>query len=633
MIGKRLGNRFEIIEQLGGGGMAVVYKGKDSYLNRLVTIKVLRPEFASDEEFVRSFRREAQAVASLSHPNIVNIHDVGQEGDIQYLVMEYVEGDNLKNVIKNKRILLPAEAVQLAVQVCDALEHAHENNIIHRDVKPHNILITNTGKAILTDFGIARETTAATLTQTDSIVGSVHYLSPEQAQGEEAGRKSDIYSLGIVMYEMLTGTLPFTGDTPVSVALKHIKDEPVPLKDINPDVPRELQEVVLRAMSKDPNQRQQSAGELARQLIAVKLTVNGGEEDLDATRVIPAEDFKTKLIPAVKPEDKTSVKDTNRKLTPKKDHKNMRPLTWLAAAIILIGLTVGGAMALHNFLNVPDFKVPDLTGRNYIDAKSYLEENGLKVKKEEKYSDKPKGTVIDQSIGPNDPAVPMHQGRVITLTVSKGQEMISIPNLIGKTKQDADNLLRNKGLILVEGSPVFSDEIMKGSIAEQRPGAGEKVPKGSEITVSVSKGRELITHRMPDLAGKTLQEAETLLAQLNLKISSEINYEESEQFLEGYIMAQTPQQGSQVQEGSVVSVTISKGPGPLPRDADVEIDVTDDGAEHIVKIEVVDFRGTTTPYVATHSPGEKVVKTVRYYGQATIRVYLDNEIVYEKTMD
>lgn len=285
MIGKMLGNRYEILEKLGGGGMAIVYKGRDTFLNRFVTIKVLRPEFTSDEDFIKRFRREAQAVARLSHPNIVNIHDVGQEDGIHYLVMEYIQGDNLKAIIRKNGQLAPEHAVRFAVQICEALEHAHENHIVHRDVKPHNILVTDDGRAKLTDFGIAMEATSGTITRTDTIMGSVHYLSPEQARGETATAKSDIYAVGILLYEMLTGKQPYSGDSPIAVALKHIQETPQPVDEVNDSVPAELAAVVMRAMEKKPEDRFKSAAELARYL-EVALEDTG-----QATVVIPTDEL------------------------------------------------------------------------------------------------------------------------------------------------------------------------------------------------------------------------------------------------------------------------------------------------------------------------------------------------------
>ena len=244
VIGKLLSNRYEILEQVGGGGMALVYRAKDVYLNRMVAIKILREQFTNDEEFVTRFRREAQAVASLSHTNIVSIYDVGQDQEIYYIVMEMIEGRDLKELIKEKSPFSVKETLDIAVQICDALAHAHEHKIIHRDVKPHNIIITSEGKVKVTDFGLARAVSTVTVTHTDNIMGSVHYFSPEQARGEIADEKSDIYSLGVVIYEMLTGKVPFEGESPISVALNKIQNDPVPPRQINPQIGEALEKVI-----------------------------------------------------------------------------------------------------------------------------------------------------------------------------------------------------------------------------------------------------------------------------------------------------------------------------------------------------------------------------------------------------
>ncbi|ACV63117.1 serine/threonine protein kinase with PASTA sensor(s) [Desulfofarcimen acetoxidans DSM 771] len=632
MIGKRLGDRFEIIEQLGGGGMAVVYKGRDTLLHRLVTIKVLRPEFASDEEFVKSFRREARAIASLSHPNIVNIHDVGQEDHIQYLVMEYIDGDNLKNLIKKMGALSTHQAVQIALQVCAALEHAHENNIVHRDVKPHNILITNNGKAKLTDFGIAAETTAATMTHTDTIVGSVHYLSPEQAQGEEAGSKSDIYSLGVVLYEMLTGTLPFTGDNPIAIALKHIKDVPVPLRNIKPDISNKLQDVVLKAISKNPEHRQSSARELALELQAAETTLPAKTGDLDATLIIPVDDFNTRLIPVTKVRS-TGAKDSgeNHNSVITSQNKSKRPLTWVAVILVLIGLAIGGTLVFRNILTVPDVTLIDVTNDTANEAITRLNQAGFPdVRTEEKYDLKEKGKVVSQNPAPN---TIVKKGRTILLYISKGPEMKTVPNLLGKSRQEASIEISNKGFVMAESDPVFSSDIEKDKVAVQSPLANQTAAMGSKISVSFSKGPQIITHEMPNLIGKNLDEAQSQLQQLKLNSTDGITRQSSDQYLPDQVITQTPTQGSSVQEGSSVSLVVSNGPGPTPKDATVEFKVTNDGKEHNVRIQVTDIRGTKEPYNAVHASGEAVSKTVRYYGKANIIVYIDDINVFEKSMD
>ncbi|WP_040948595.1 Stk1 family PASTA domain-containing Ser/Thr kinase, partial [Gorillibacterium massiliense] len=266
MIGQTLSGRYEIIEIIGGGGMALVYRARDILLNRIVAVKVLRPQFVHDEEFIQRFRREGQSAAALSHPNIVSIYDVGQRGDIHFIVMEYVEGTTLNDLIKERAPLQVEEAVNIASQICDALDHAHSNQIIHRDIKPHNILIGRNGRVKVTDFGIARAGASSSITQTGSVVGSVHYFSPEHAKGTLAGAKSDLYSLGIVLYQMLTGKLPFSGESPVSVALKHLQENVPEPRKVNPLIPQSVENVILKAMRKNPDNRYQSAREMLADL-------------------------------------------------------------------------------------------------------------------------------------------------------------------------------------------------------------------------------------------------------------------------------------------------------------------------------------------------------------------------------
>ncbi|MBW7459196.1 Stk1 family PASTA domain-containing Ser/Thr kinase, partial [Paenibacillus sepulcri] len=296
MIGHELGGRYEIITRIGGGGMALVYKAHDILLNRKVAVKILRQQFVHDEEFIRRFRREAQSAGALSHPNVVSIYDVGQEDETHYIVMEYVEGHNLNEIIQERAPLQPEEAVRIAIQICDALEHAHHNQIIHRDIKPHNILIGKNGRVKVTDFGIARAVTSSTITQTGSVLGSVHYFSPEHAKGISTGEKSDLYSLGIVLYQMLTGKLPFLGESPISVALKHLQETFEEPRVVNPYIPQSVENVILRAMRKNPSERYNSADEMLRDLETClqperlkepKITFVSGS-DFEETRVMPA---------------------------------------------------------------------------------------------------------------------------------------------------------------------------------------------------------------------------------------------------------------------------------------------------------------------------------------------------------
>ncbi|MCL6476982.1 MAG: Stk1 family PASTA domain-containing Ser/Thr kinase [Peptococcaceae bacterium] len=617
MIGKMLGNRYEVMEQLGGGGMAVVYKGRDVILNRLVTIKLMRPEYTSDEDFVRRFRREAQSVASLSHPNIVSIYDVGWEGDMHYLVMEYVDGKDLRSIIKREGPLNPVRAVAIARQICDALEHAHENNIVHRDIKPHNILITRNGRAKLTDFGIAREASAATVTTTDTIVGSVHYLSPEQARGEAADPKSDLYSLGVVLYEMLAGSVPFSGDSPISIALKHIQSDPEPPTRRKPDIPVELERVVMRALHKDPDKRYGSAGEMSFQL---EEALSGDDED--TTRIIPL--------------DREDVKALN---APEYYAGGRRPARRLSAAgwtvlVILLALVAGTVYyAYHRFVNVPEVVVPLVVGKPLKEAQDILAAKNLDSKVKEQYdSSASPGIVIAQDYGPDDP--PVKVNRVITLTVSKGAELKTVPNLVGQNLIAARDKLIESGLEMDDPpGEAYSSEVEKGLVVSQQPAANQRVPKGTKVSVTVSSGPAPAGVKVPDLKGLYTDQAKQKLSENKLELDGDIIYQYSADYLRGQIVSQFPAAGETVNEGTKIRVNVSSGPGPPARDADVIVPIPKDGKTHEVKITVTDVRGTNPVYIRNHNPGDQVVEKVRYWGRATLRVYLDGNEIYKEVLN
>lgn len=613
MIGKLLGNRYQILEQLGGGGMAIIYKGRDTFLNRFVTIKVPRPEFTSDEEFVRRFSREAQAIARLSHPNIVSIFDVGREGDVPYLVMEYVEGDNLKNLIRTKGAISPPEkAVQIAGQVLDALQHAHDNNIVHRDIKPHNILITTLGAAKLTDFGIAREATTTTLTQSDTIVGSVHYLSPEQARGETAGPRSDIYSLGVVLYEMVTGVLPFKGDTPISVAIKHIQDEPLPPSRVNPAVSPELENVIIRAMAKNPADRFETARQMAQALPGAS---HGGRED--GARAINTDEFATRVLPLPEVPGQKTV-----------EGKKRRP-AWLWAVMALVALMALGIAAFQIYINVPEVNMPAVEGKPLEDAQNALMAKGLKHVQiiQSSHPSAWPGTVYDQD-PPAD--TPVKVTRNIVLKVSLGPETRTVPSVIGLTLNDAKAKIFQNELFPAEPvQEVYSSEYAQGTVVDQEPRPDARATKGSRVSLFVSKGAQA-KRQVPDLVGLTLDKARVELEKVKLKLDDKVSSSKSSDYFKGQVTAQNPATGTEVQEGSLVQVTVSDGPGPVKQTATVEVRMPDDKKIHQLRITVIDDRGTSDAYTGFHQSNEKVVRGVNYYGKAKIQVYFDNALVEEK---
>ncbi|MDD4238915.1 MAG: Stk1 family PASTA domain-containing Ser/Thr kinase [Desulfotomaculaceae bacterium] len=628
MIGKLLGNRYEILEQLGGGGMAIIYKGRDTLLNRLVSIKVLRPEFTCDEDFVQRFRREAQAIASLSHPNIVNIYDVGWEEKAHYLVIEYIEGDNLKNFIRAQGTIPTERVVEIARQISDALQHAHENNIVHRDVKPQNILITREGRAKLTDFGIAKEATTATLTQTDTIVGSVHYISPEQARGETAGPRSDIYSLGIVLYEMVTGVLPFQGETPIAVALKHIQEAPPRPSSLNPAVSPRIEDIIMRAMAKNSVERYETARQLSLELdsVAKPIFPKAGEADAE-------DEFATRVIPTVTRGNLPSPPATS---MPEQNIPGRRRPAWLWVALVALALLVAGAAAFQFYVNVPEIQMPSVVGMTQEEAKDALLAKGFKNKNIQiTLSNHPTvqaGLVISQD-PPEQTSVKVT--RDVTLTVSQGREIREVPDVVNLSLSEARIKVSQYELIVVEPpKESYSDEYPKDVVMEQDPNPNSKLAKGSGVTLTVSKGPQPANIQVPDLDGLTVQQARSELEKMKLTLGENIVKATSVDYLTGQIISQNPESGTSVDEGSTVQVTVSNGPGPSPRKARVEVtNIPDDNKTHELKIVVNDVRGSTMAYVNTEKAGKKVVKDVQYYGKAVVQVYIDNKLSYEQELD
>ena len=406
MIGQILGNRYELIEKVGGGGMALVYKARCKLLNRFVAVKILRPDFTNDEEFIKRFKIEAQAAASLSHPNIVSIYDVGNEEDIHYIVMEYIDGATLKEYIEEKGELDWTEAVKISIQICLAIEHAHKNNNVHRDIKPHNILFTKEGMIKVTDFGIARAVTSSTITMVGGTIGSVHYFSPEQARGGFTDEKSDIYSLGIVLYELLTGTLPFNGDTPVSVAIKHIQEEPEEPINMNSQIPIGVNDIVKKAIQKDQNSRYQKASDLLDDLY--KVLDKPSTQFFEETNI---EDSPTVRVPALDENTSFADKSVSKKIGDdmkrKKKKEKTTTIVAVATSILVVALVlfmVGKVIMSQMEQNNKEFIVGDYVGMNYKDVVRMLENNNIRVNLVEKYNDNvPEGEIFYQDRGKEKP--------------------------------------------------------------------------------------------------------------------------------------------------------------------------------------------------------------------------------------
>ncbi|MED1802617.1 Stk1 family PASTA domain-containing Ser/Thr kinase [Brevibacillus porteri] len=605
MEGQRLGGRYQIESRVGGGGMAIVYKAKDLILNRPVAVKVLRSQFGTDEDFVNRFRREAQAVASLSHPNVVGVYDVGQEGDTYYMVMEYIEGYTLKEVIIQRGALPVEEAVRIAEQICDALDHAHQNQIIHRDIKPHNIMIGKNGRVKVTDFGIARAVTSATITHTNAMLGSVHYFSPEQARGGITGEKSDIYSLGIVLYEMVTGELPFSGDSPISVALKHLQ-EPLPEpRQVNPAIPQSVENVILKALVKDPFLRYASASEMLEDLETCLFPERLNEEKL----TFPVDEEMTRVVPIITPDmleghtnGKTGGAGRSRyeQRTEEEDAKPAKKQWWVKALLWVGGIGLffvlaffGFNLLLNLFPSVPEAQVPHVEGIEVTLAEKKIQDAKLVARIVEEANDTiEKGMVIRQ-----DPAPPMRlkENSVVTLYVSKGQQEINMPNLVTLPRATAEEALKSNGFKLENVTFVEEedDKAEVGTVIKQSPAANEKVfPTKTNVTVTISKGKAFV--KMPDVRNISVEAAQVELYKRGLTVGKITEVPTYTTDKRGIVLSTHPYDpGMDVQKDVAVPLEVSNG--QYPQDAKlanvpVYVEVVP-GETLEVKIEVTDARG------------------------------------------
>lgn len=644
MIGLTLSGRYELLARVGGGGMALVYKAKDLLLNRFVAVKVLRTQFTHDEDFVKRFRREAQAAASLSHPNIVSIYDVGQVEDTHYIVMEYIDGANLNEIIRDRAPLQPDEAVRITSQICDALEHAHHNQIIHRDIKPHNILIGNNGRVKVTDFGIARAVTSSTITQTGSVIGSVHYFSPEHAKGVTTGEKSDLYSLGIVLYQMLTGRLPFLGESPISVALKHLQDPFEQPRKVNPLIPQSVENIILRAMRKNPQERYHSADEMRSDLEtclqpqrineAPAHFISDEEDEADRTRVIPAlrPDMRNTLEVPVDNQDRWNSQGLEE---PKR--RWIVPTVLGILAIVLIGVLIWAVSALRDQMP-SDVKVPNVIGDTEEVARGKLIAAGLTVEtpNKEKASDTiEKGSVIDQ----DKKDMEVKEGSAILLTISTGKEMTEMPDLSGKSFEDAKELL--VGIGVKEDSilpPIeWFDASDPGTVLDQNPKAETDFdPELDSVTLTVSKGEEAFA--MPNLIMMTEGEAKATIEKYNLKLPAANITRESSYYPKDTIFKQFPaEQNEMVTPGSSVSIWISSG---YPNDSrkeslSVTVSPAEEGKTSTIKIMYSDATGddieahTRKINVATSFPITLILSPNK---GGKITIYRDGQFLKEETV-
>ncbi|MGS0764647.1 Stk1 family PASTA domain-containing Ser/Thr kinase [Syntrophomonas curvata] len=602
-----LSDRYELLEKIGEGGMSYVYRARCRILDRIVAIKILKEEFSGDLAFVGKFKTEAMAAARLSHPNIVNIYDVGQHDDIYYIVMEYVEGKTLKQIIAEQAPLGVERAVDIAVMICDGIGHAHEKGIIHRDIKPHNILITKSGMVKVADFGIAQAISKKTITFGGNIVGSVHYISPEQAKGEPISPATDIYSLGCVLYEMLTGKIPFDAESPVTVALKHIHDEAVPPRQINDKVPAGLEAIICQAMEKLPARRFQSAEQLRNSL----LNMGGGYSSYKAGNPRKSD---TIVMPPI------SGEGTDGNLKKRK----MRKTGVIIIAIALLGLFSGMVFMVGGNLFGKEVVVPDLVGKNINEANEELTRMklSLSVKEEKQFSDTyEKDEVMYQEPGKGEK---VKEGRKIYVILSKGSEKIVVPQVENRKLSEAEIILRNEGFEIGSVEPIFDDKFEEGYIISQDPEGGSKVPKNSKINLMVSKGKTPAKIAMPDLLGRTLEEAQKILQDSKL-VLGDTKRQDSNEYYSNQVMEQDTAEGVMVEEGTTVKLVISKGPGPLPQTRVVDFTLPQESDYYKVEVILRDAKGERRIYNEFHQAGETVNIGVNYFGSASVEIQLNGK--------
>ncbi len=626
VIGKVLANRYEILARVGEGGMAVVYRARDTLLGRMVAVKVLHPQYANDVEFIERFRREAQNAASLSHPNVVNIYDVGRDGDTHYIVMEYVEGRNLKEIIRQEGPLPWRTAVFIAIEICRALEAAHRHNLIHRDIKPHNILITRQdGNVKVTDFGIARATATSSLTHTGTVIGSVHYLAPEQARGDAVGTTADIYSLGVVLYEMVTGKVPFTGENPWSIALKHQQEEPPAPRSVNPQVPLDVERIIRRAMGKTVAERYPTAAAMLRDLrVIVNEPASADTVDDDITQPFPAVPSleETALVPPVK---------TSR--PPRRSRRKAGGGKWIFALILLsfaAGLLWAGAR-LPGFLRGEEVSVPAVVGREYTEAEDMLRQKGLRVERRDSYHP----TVQVNYIIEQNPAGGrrIQKNGTVILTVSRGAELVTVPDVIGLDLATAQTSIQNAGLSLGQ---VQEEERAgnSGLVLKQTPAGGSRLARQGKVDITISKSATPVARvTVPDLSGLTVDAAKARLAEAGLKIGRSYDEEDVSGRREpGTIIDQSLPAGSEAVAGTAVDVAYARAPNT--RTVNVTVNVPE-GAEHEVKVTVVDELGERPQYGPRRHPGGAAITvpvTVRQQAvsvQRKYRIYIDGKLFDE----
>lgn len=631
LIGKRLNDRYKLLQLIGGGGMANVYLARDIILDRDVAVKVLRLDFVNDELFIKRFRREAQAATSLNHENIVTIYDVGEDDGIYYMVMEYVRGCTLKQYIQQHAPLPVQEALRMMDQLTGAIAHAHQNGVIHRDIKPQNILVSEDGTLKITDFGIAVALSSTTITQTNSVLGSVHYLSPEQAKGGMATEKSDIYSLGIVMFELLTGQLPFLGESAVAIVLKHLQTETPSVRRWNPNIPQSVENIVLKATAKNPLHRYNSALDM-RQHIRTALSP---ERINEAKFTLPIEDDdeETKVVPIIKSPPPSLEKRENVPAPKEKRSKKWIAL-WALFLLLFIGVGASAVTWLPDLFFPKDVTVPDVTSKHYDDAIAELTSLGLKIEEtiEQEHDDIAEGFVIRTN--PQAGKV-VKAGTAVTIYKSIGKKKVAFENYVGEQIADVEPQLRSEKYLLIDKKEVYSDK-PAGTIIEQFPLPGEKVvPEETEVRFTVSLGPEKII--LKDLTGYTEKSVRDYAADQQLYVIVKQQYSDTVE--KGLVISQTPQANAKLEKGATVTVVISLGKEPVQtkkviQDIDIPyeppVDVNEPVmAELYIEDENHSFAQPYKRYRLTNDVKERVEFVIQQGKQGKYRVVVNGTTVRE----
>ena len=522
--------RYRVRRKLGSGGMADVYCAEDEQLGRQVALKLLHPRFAGDEQFVERFRREARSAAGLQHPNIVGVFDRGEWGGNYYIAMEYLDGPTVKELVRDRGPLPPDTAAAIAIQVLRALRFAHKRGVVHRDIKPHNVIVDGEGRVKVTDFGIARAGPSE-MTETGTIVGTAHYLSPEQAQGQPVDERSDLYSVGVMLYETLTGRVPFDADSTVSIALQHVSEPPVPPSQLEPTVPPELDAVVLRALEKDPDRRFQDADEFIAALEAPASVV--------AAPPVVAEPVERR-----------------------------RWWLWLLLALLLLALAAGAYLLLGG----KTVTVPDVVGERSSEAADRLQSRGLEVDVEPVRSDDvPRDRVVRQ-----DPRAgeEVDEGSTVTIAVSAGPGEVEVPDVVGDRREAAERELTEAGF-KVDVRRAFDDEVERGRVISTSPEPGTVAERGSDVALRVSRGPERVT--VPDVTGRSEDDARATLEDAGLQVESD--GEASADQDPGTVLRQDPESGAEVERGSTVTIVVAEAPPPVSVPDVLELDEAEAQAE------------------------------------------------------